>query len=91
MAEPLPDDEIAERLPEHWSRDGDEIVRTYEFDSYLAGVGFAAGAGGVAQDAFHHPEIVIGYEEVEVRLTSHDAGGITDRDLDLAERFDDLQ
>jgi 4a-hydroxytetrahydrobiopterin dehydratase len=91
MAEPLPDDEIAERLPEHWNREGDEIVRTYEFDSYLAGVGFAAGAGGVAQDAFHHPEITIGYEEVEIRLTSHDAGGITDRDLDLAERFDDLQ
>ncbi|MWG34137.1 4a-hydroxytetrahydrobiopterin dehydratase [Halomarina oriensis] len=90
MAETLSDDEITEGLPEHWERDGDEIVRTYEFDSYLAGVGFAAGAGGVAQDAFHHPELTIGYEEVEVRLTSHEAGGITEQDLDLAARFDDL-
>ena len=91
MAETLSDEEIEERIPDGWERDGDEIVRTYEFDSYLAGVGFAAGAGGVAQDAFHHPQITIDYGEVEVRLTSHEEGGITEKDLDLAERFDDLR
>ncbi|MFC5972440.1 4a-hydroxytetrahydrobiopterin dehydratase [Halomarina salina] len=91
MADTLSDDEIESRIPDDWERDGDEIVRTYEFDSYLAGVGFAAGAGGVAQDAFHHPSITIDYGEVEVRLTSHEEGGITEKDVDLAERFDDLQ
>ena len=91
MAETLSDEEIEERIPDDWERDGDEIVRTYEFDSYLAGVGFAAGAGGVAQDAFHHPTITVDYGEVEVRLTSHEEGGITEKDVDLAERFDDLQ
>ena len=91
MADLLTDEEIAEGLPEGWERDGDEIVRTYEFDVYLDGVGFAAGAGGVAQDAFHHPEITISWREVEVRLTTHDAGGITEKDIDLAERFDDLR
>jgi 4a-hydroxytetrahydrobiopterin dehydratase len=90
VTETLSDDEIEAGLPEEWTREGEEIVRTYEFDTYLAGVGFAAGAGGVAQDAFHHPELTIGYKEVEVRLTSHEAGGITQQDLDLAERFDDL-
>ena len=90
MADLLSDEEIEAQLPDGWERDGDEIVRTYEFDSYLAGVGFAAGAGGVAQDAFHHPEMTIGWREVEVRLTTHDAGGITAKDIDLAERFDDL-
>ncbi|WP_254535580.1 4a-hydroxytetrahydrobiopterin dehydratase [Halomarina litorea] len=90
MADLLSDDEISERLPDGWEREGDEIVRTYEFDSYLGGVGFAAGAGGVAQDAFHHPTITIGYKEVEVRLTSHEEGGVTDKDIDLAERFDDI-
>ena len=90
MAELLSDEEIEERTPEEWERDGDEIVRTYEFDDYLDGVGFAAGAGGVAQDAFHHPEITIDYGAVEIRLTSHEEGGITDRDVDLAERFDGL-
>lgn len=90
MADLLSDDEIEQRLPENWERDGDEIVRSYEFDSYLEGVGFAAGAGGLAQEAFHHPEMTIGWREVEVRLTTHDAGGITGNDIDLAGRFDDL-
>ena len=91
MSETLSDEEIEAQLPENWDREGDEIVRTYEFDAYLDGVGFAAGAGGVAQDAFHHPEIAISWREVEVRLTTHDAGGITEKDIDLAEGFDDLR
>jgi len=90
MADVLSDDEIAERLPEGWAQDDDEIVRTFEFDSYLDGIGFAAGAGGVAEDAWHHPEMTITWGEVEVRLTTHDAGGITEKDIALAERFDDI-
>jgi 4a-hydroxytetrahydrobiopterin dehydratase len=90
MADLLSDDEIDVQLPEEWDREGEEIVRTYEFDSYLDGVGFAAGAGGVAEDAWHHPEITLTYGEVEVRLTTHDAGGITANDIELAERFDDI-
>jgi 4a-hydroxytetrahydrobiopterin dehydratase len=90
MADLLSDEEIAERLPADWERDGDEIVRTYEFDSYLEGVGFASGAAGLAEEAFHHPELAINWREVEVRLTTHDAGGITTNDTDLAARFDEL-
>jgi 4a-hydroxytetrahydrobiopterin dehydratase len=90
MADLLDDSEIEAQLPENWDRDGDEIVRTYEFDSYLPGVGFASGIGGIAEDAWHHPEITITWGEVEVRLTTHDAGGITQKDIDLAERFDDV-
>jgi len=91
MADLLSDDEIATQLPDDWAREGDEIVRTYEFDAYLDGVGFAAAAGGLAQEAFHHPEMTIGWREVEVRLTTHDAGGITEADLDLAHRLNDVQ
>lgn len=90
MADPLSDEQIEAQLPDAWERDGDEIVRTYEFDSYLDGVGFAAGAGGVAEDAWHHPELTITWGEVEVRLTTHDEGGITGKDIELAERFDDI-
>lgn len=90
MSDVLPNDEIDAKLPENWHREGDEIVRTFEFDSYLEGVGFAAGAGGLAEEAFHHPELTINWREVEVRLTTHDAGGITEKDLDLAARFDEL-
>jgi 4a-hydroxytetrahydrobiopterin dehydratase len=90
MSDVLTDDEIAEQLPVGWERDGDEIVRTFEFDSYLDGVGFAAGAAGLAEEAWHHPELTLTWGEVEVRLTTHDAGGITGKDIDLAERFDDI-
>jgi 4a-hydroxytetrahydrobiopterin dehydratase len=90
MSETLTDEEIADRLPGGWSRDGDEIVRTFEFDSYLEGIGFAAGAGGLAEEAFHHPSMTVEWREVEVRLTTHDAGGITEKDIDLAERFNEL-
>jgi 4a-hydroxytetrahydrobiopterin dehydratase len=90
MADLLTDEEIAAQLPDEWEREGDEIVCTYEFDAYIDGVGFAAAAGGLAQEAFHHPEITIGWREVEVRLTTHDAGGITENDTDLAARFNDI-
>ncbi len=90
MTDLLSDAEIEADLADGWEREGDEIVRTFEFDSYLDGVGFAAGAGGVAEDAWHHPEMTITWGEVEVRLTTHDAGGITENDLDLAGRFNDI-
>jgi 4a-hydroxytetrahydrobiopterin dehydratase len=90
MSDVLSEEAIEAGLPDEWEREGEEIVRTYEFDSYLEGVGFASGAGGLAEEAFHHPEMTVGWREVEVRLTTHDAGGITENDLDLAARFDEL-
>jgi 4a-hydroxytetrahydrobiopterin dehydratase len=91
MAELLSDDEIDQQLPDDWIRDGDEIVRIYEFDDYLTGVSFAATVGEIAEEQWHHPTIEIRYGEVEVRLTSHEAGGITDQDIDVAELFDDAR
>ncbi|WP_255149081.1 4a-hydroxytetrahydrobiopterin dehydratase [Halorarius halobius] len=90
MTELLTDEEIDAQLPHDWERDGDEIVRTFEFDSYLEGVGFAAGAGGLAEEAFHHPTMTVEWREVEVRLTTHDAGGITGKDISLAGRLNEL-
>lgn len=84
MAELLDDGEIEDQLPEGWHRDGDEIVRTFEFDDYLEGVAFAQTVGEIAETEFHHPRIIIRYKEVEVRFTHHEAGGITDRDMEMA-------
>jgi Pterin-4a-carbinolamine dehydratase len=85
MADLLSDDEIDAQLPDGWSRDGDEIVKTYEFDDYMRGVNFAQLVGEIAEAQFHHPEIVIHYKEIEVRFTSHEEGGITDQDIEMAE------
>ena len=85
MADLLSDDEIETQLPDEWERDGGEIVRVYEFDDYLHGVNFAQMVGEIAEAQYHHPEIVIRYEEVEIRLTSHEEGGVTDKDIEMAE------
>jgi 4a-hydroxytetrahydrobiopterin dehydratase len=91
MSDLLSDGDIEAQLPDGWERDGDTIVRVFEFDGYLDAVGFAAGAGGLAEEAWHHPdEMSIRWGEVEVHLTTHDAGGVTGRDIDLAERLNDI-
>lgn len=90
MADLLSDGEIANRLPPEWVHDGEEIVRTVEFDDYLDGIRFALDVGELAEEEFHHPSIVIDYGEVTVRFTSHEEGGITDRDIEMAELVSEL-
>lgn len=85
MAELLSEAEIDENLPDSWRHEGDEIVRTFEFGDYLHGVNFAQMVGEIAQSQFHHPEITIRFKEVDIRLTTHDEGGVTDADLEMAE------
>ncbi|MFW5928900.1 MAG: 4a-hydroxytetrahydrobiopterin dehydratase [Halobacteriota archaeon] len=75
---------------EGWSYDGERIRRSYDFDSYLAGVDFVVEVADLAEKANHHPDVHVGYKEVEVSLKSHDVDGITDRDFDLAEEIEAL-
>ncbi len=90
MTDLLSDAELEKNAPRHWSVEDDEITRTFEFDDYLEGVQFAVVCAELAEEEFHHPTITIDYKEVEVRLTSHDSGGITDRDIHMAELFNDI-
>jgi len=90
MSDVLTDDEVDRRAPDGWARDGDAITRTYEFDDYLAGVAFATDVAEVAEEEFHHPAIEIGYETVTVTFTTHEAGGVTGQDLEMAELCDEL-
>lgn len=91
MAELLDEEEIQTQLPEGWEHDGDEITRTFEFDEYLEGIEFASEVGNLAEEEFHHPEMIISYEEVEVRFTSHEEGGITEQDIEMAEWTNEQQ
>jgi 4a-hydroxytetrahydrobiopterin dehydratase len=84
-------EEIDAELPDGWGREGDEIVRTYEFDDYLAGVDFLQQVAERADEAYHHPTIELRWREVEVRWTTHDAGGITEADLEMAWACNDLR
>ena len=86
----LSDDEVRaglERLPE-WQREGDEIVRVFELESFPVAIEFVERVAELAEAANHHPDIDIRYRKVRIALTSHDAGGLTDKDLALAEQID---
>ncbi len=86
----LPDDEIEDRLTglDGWNRDGDEIVRTYELPSFPDAIDFVTRAAALAEAADHHPDIDIRYRKVRIALTTHDQGGITDKDFALAAQID---
>lgn len=71
-----------------WERDGDAIVRALRFPSFLDAIAFIVRVADVAEAADHHPELTNVYWNVTVRLTTHDAGGVTERDLDLARAID---
>ena len=71
-----------------WERDGGAIVRALRFPSFLDAIAFIVRVADVAEAADHHPELTNVYWNVTVRLTTHDAGGVTERDLDLARAID---
>ena len=88
----LTDQQIDEALGtlDGWERDGDAIARTFEFDGFMDAIGFIDRLAPEAEEMNHHPEIRNVYSTVDIRLTSHDAGGITQRDVDLARRIGEV-
>lgn len=67
--------------------DGNAIARTFTFKDFNEAFGFMARAALIAEKMNHHPEWSNVYKTVEVRLTTHDAGGVTDNDVTLARRM----
>ena len=93
MAGALNEAEIKQELAklDGWQRDGDVLVKTFQFDAYLAGVAFAAAVGVLAEGLNHHPELQIGWRRVQVSLTTHDAGNrLSDKDFAAAAAIDAL-
>ncbi|NJN16314.1 MAG: 4a-hydroxytetrahydrobiopterin dehydratase [Oscillochloris sp.] len=73
-----------------WIRRGDEIVRSYKLASFPAAIAFVTQVGFLAEAAAHHPDIDIRYNQVTLALTTHDAGGLTEKDFALAAAADEL-
>lgn len=74
-----------------WSRDGDVISRTFRRRDWLDAIAFVNAVAEEAERRNHHPDVAItGYRNVTFRLTSHDSGGVTRRDVNLAARIDEL-
>ncbi|HEX2331011.1 MAG TPA: 4a-hydroxytetrahydrobiopterin dehydratase [Candidatus Angelobacter sp.] len=85
----LNDTEIKQALPKlsGWKQSGNAIERNFEFADFKAAMAFVNKVADVAEKANHHPDIDIRYNKVKLSLVSHDAGGVTDRDVRMAERI----
>ena len=92
MAVKLDRQQVAEqlqRLPE-WSLQGDQIERLLTFENFVDAMVFVNRVAEVAEELGHHPEIRIVYNRVNLTLSTHDAGGLTQKDFQMAKRIDSL-
>lgn len=76
--------------PTDWTEVDGALQRTFELESFPAALDFVNRVGALAEAENHHPDIAIRYREVTLRWWTHTAGGITDRDRELAARTDEL-
>jgi 4a-hydroxytetrahydrobiopterin dehydratase len=90
MANALNAAQIEEVLKTHpaWKLQGGKLVREWAFKDFVEAMKFVNRVAGVAEDAGHHPDIDIRYNQVLLGLVSHDAGGITKRDIAMASTID---
>jgi 4a-hydroxytetrahydrobiopterin dehydratase len=78
-----------ENLP-GWQIEAGELVKTFQFKDFVASLKFVNKVGDAAEAAGHHPDIDIRYNKVRLALVTHDAGGITEKDFDLAAKAEKL-
>jgi 4a-hydroxytetrahydrobiopterin dehydratase len=86
------DDEAEARLRNlpGWVVEGQDLTREFKFKDFVQAFAFMAQAALVAEKMNHHPDWSNSYNRVTVRLTSHEAGGLTSADFDLAEHMQEI-
>ena len=73
-----------------WSIKDEKLTKDFKFETYKDGVVFASAVGFVADKLNHHPDIQIGYAKVNISVNTHDVGGLSPYDFELARRIDTL-
>lgn len=73
-----------------WNVEGKELKRTFEFENFIKAIEFVNSLVEPAESAGHHPDLAISYNKVTVSLTSHDAGGLTENDFEMAKTISNL-
>jgi len=71
-----------------WARRGDTLTKTYTFATFAEGISFVNRVAKAAAASNHHPDIDIRYTKITCILSTHDAGGVTEADLKLAEAIE---
>jgi|ERR1035437_696807 4a-hydroxytetrahydrobiopterin dehydratase len=74
----------------NWSKRAQTILRTFKFEGFLKGIDFVDRIARKAQKVNHHPDIDIRFDKVTLKLTTHDEGGITEKDFSLARQCDEV-
>lgn len=89
---PLSESEISTHLASvpSWRVEKGELVRTYTFRDFRGSLAFVNKVGDLAEQAGHHPDIDIRYNKVRLALVTHDNGGLTDKDFQLASAADTI-
>ena len=85
-------EEIREALEglEGWQAAGDNLKKRFTFENFAQALAFVNKAGEIAERRDHHPDITFGWGYAEFQITTHDAGGITAFDFDLAKKIEDI-
>ncbi len=85
--------EIKERLSkaEGWRRDGDFIKKAFKFPSFRKAIAFINEVADLAEEEDHHPDLYNVWREVVLKFTTHDEGGLTERDFRMATRINELR
>jgi 4a-hydroxytetrahydrobiopterin dehydratase len=88
----LTEDELREALQQipDWKLESGEIVQQRTFKDFVAAVAFVNDVAQLAEAAGHHPDIDIRYNRVRLALMTHDAGGLTSNDTNLAQKINNL-
>lgn len=92
MPRPMSDEELDRAAADlsGWQVEGGKLVREQKFADFSAAFGFLSRVALLAEKQNHHPEIFNSYATVRLELVSHDAGGVTQRDVDLAKAIAEL-
>jgi len=73
-----------------WRVDGGELTKSYKFKDFAEAVAFVNKIAGIAESQNHHPDLLVRWGEVAVRVSTHSAGGITAKDFELGAAIDQL-
>ena len=77
------------KLPQ-WSQNGDAIQRTFQFENFVGSMRFLNGVADAAERVQHHPDILVRWNKDTLTLSTHDAGGITEKDMTFAANADQI-
>jgi 4a-hydroxytetrahydrobiopterin dehydratase len=88
----LTETEILDRLPraKNWDRHGDMLVRTWQFPSFRRAMEFANNVATLIEKTDHYPEFIVNYRTVRIEMSTHDVGGLTERDFSLIAEINDI-